>query len=206
MGEPNENARVSVRWSVPIALVALGSAVVLLAPAERTLGEGIRWVYVHVALVWAGTLALALAAVSGLAVLSSGRTPAGDWAHALWRAGLVAFALGIGFSMVAARVNWGAVYLAEPRMAASLRFLAVAVIIEVVATWLARPRATGFLAIATFALLLWDVGGAQLIMHPRDPVRTGTSTAIQWTFGISFAIATALTAWTVSLFRRRPVR
>jgi len=46
------------RRFVPLLLVVLGMLVVWLAPAERTLGEGIRWVYVHVALVWAGTLAL----------------------------------------------------------------------------------------------------------------------------------------------------
>lgn len=46
----------SRRWSVMLALVALGAAIVWLAPAERSLGAGIRWVYIHVALVWAGTL------------------------------------------------------------------------------------------------------------------------------------------------------
>lgn len=153
---------------------------------------------------WAGTLTLGVAGVGGLVVLVSGRPTAASRVRATWRAGLVAFALGIGFSMVAARVNWGAVFLAEPRMAASLRFLAVAVIIAVIAAWVQRPRVTAFLASATFALLLWDVGGAQLIMHPRDPVRTATSPIIQWTFVLGFAIATALTVWTVLLFRSGP--
>jgi hypothetical protein len=103
--------------------------------------------------------------------------------------------------MIAARVNWGAVFLAEPRMAASLRFLALAVIVQVVAGWIARPRATALLACLTFVLLLWDVGGAELVMHPRDPVRTATSAAIQWTFACTFAIATALTAWMVMTLR-----
>lgn len=210
MLEPSERGMVAepmpVRrhWSIALALMGLGSAVVWFAPAERTLGEGIRWVYIHVALVWAGSLALGVAGMGGLVVLASGRPAAAGWVRATWRAGLLAFALGIGFSMVAARVNWGAVFLEEPRMAASLRFLALAVIIEVIATWIQRPRVTAFLASATFALLLWDVGGAQLIMHPRDPVRTATSPTIQWTFLLGFAIATALTVWTVLLFRPRP--
>ena len=45
------------RW-LPAALVLLGAAIAGLAPTERTLGHGIRWVSVHVGLVWAGTLAL----------------------------------------------------------------------------------------------------------------------------------------------------
>ena len=106
---------------MPIALVAAGAALVWLAPAERTLGPGIRWVYVHVGLMWAGTLG-----------------------------GVV--------SMIAARANWGAVFLAEPRMAAALRFLALA--------------------------------------------------AIQGTFALSLAIATALSAWATVAIRphRSPVR
>lgn len=190
------------RWSLPLALVAVGAAVVCLGPTERTLGEGIRWVYVHVALVWAGSLALTLAGIGGVAVLASGRATGAAWVRAAWHAGLVVFALGIAFSMVAARINWGAVFLAEPRMAAALRFLALAAIVAVIGTWVTRPRVTGALAAATLMLLAWDVGGAQLVMHPRDPVRTATSVAIQGTFALSFAIAVALTAW--GILRLRP--
>ena len=55
----------------------------------------------------------------------------------------------------------------------------------------------------TLALLAWDVGGAELVMHPRDPIRTATSAAIQWTFACTFVIATALTAWTTVVLRDR---
>jgi hypothetical protein len=192
-----------LRLLVPIGLVAIGAVIVTLAPAERTLGEGIRWVYVHVALVWAGTLALAVAGVTGLALLFSRRTTIADWIEPIWRAGLLAFALGIVFSMIAARVNWGAVLLAEPRMVASIRFLAIAVILQAIATLVARPRVTALLAVVTFVLLLIDVGGAQLVMHPRDPVRTATSSAIQLTFASLFAVATALTAWTARVLKPR---
>jgi hypothetical protein len=162
---------------------------------ERTLGAGIRWVYVHVALVWSGALALALAATAAGLLLATGRLALAGWVQAVWRAGLAVFALGIGFSMVAASVNWGRVFLAEPRMAASLRFLAVAVILQVFATWWPRPRVIAALALATFAWFAWDVGGAQLVMHPRDPVRTATSVGIQATFALGFALAAALTVW-----------
>jgi hypothetical protein len=190
-------------WPIPLVLASLGAAVVLLAPTERTLGEGIRWVYVHVGLVWAGTVALGVAAAGGLAALATGRMAIARWVRATWGAGLLAFGCGIAFSMVAARVNWGAVALNEPRMAASLRFVAIAVIVHVLAGWIARPRVTGLLAATTFALLVWDVGGAQLVMHPRDPIRSATSAPIQWTFAASFAIAGGLTAWTVAAIASR---
>lgn len=191
------------RWWTPLALTLLGATVALLAPAERTLGDGIRWVYVHVGLVWAGSLALGVAAAGGGVLLVTGRPRLDATVRAVWWAGLAAFALGVAFSMVAARINWGAVALEEPRMAAALRFLAVAVIAAVAGAWIARPRVTAVLAIATFALLVWDVGGAQLVMHPRDPVRTATSVAIQATFALCFVIATALTAWLALALRPR---
>jgi hypothetical protein len=103
--------------------------------------------------------------------------------------------------MIAARVNWGAVFLQEPRMAASLRFLACAAIIHVLPSWAAHPRVTGVLALAACVLLFWLVGGAEFVLHPRDPIRTATSSAIQWTFAASFVIATALTLWTALALR-----
>lgn len=189
-------ARLFEHRLVPWLLIAAGLVLVAIAPAERMLGAGIRWVYPHVGLVWAGTLALALAAAVGAATTISGRRDWEPWVWAAWRAGLAAFTLGVVFSMIAARVNWGAVFLQEPRMAASLRFLACAAIIHVLASWAARPRVTGALALATCVLLFWLVGSAELVLHPRDPVRTATSQAIQWTFAASFVLATALTVWT----------
>lgn len=185
----------------PLVLLGLWAILVWLAPAERTLGDGIRSVYVHVGLVWAGTAALAIAAAGGLVALGTARTDVDAWVEAAWRGGLAVFGAGIAVSMLAARINWGAVALNEPRMAASLRFVALAVIAQVIAAWYARPRVTGALAAAMFVLLAWDVGGARLVMHPHDPIRAATSSAIQWTFAASFALATALAGWAVVALR-----
>jgi hypothetical protein len=38
-------------------------------------------------------------------------------------------------------------------------------------------------------------------MHPRDPVGAATSSAIRWTFALSFTTAVARTAWTVARLR-----
>lgn len=181
------------RLVIPLCLIGLGAALAILAPAERTLGDGIRWVYVHVSLVWAGSAALAVAGLLGTAALVSGSAGVSAWTRAVWHAGLVVFALGIAFSLVAARVNWGAVFLAEPRMVAALRILAMAVILAVLDSWLARPRLTGALALLTAGLLAWQIGGAQLVMHPRDPIRQASAVGIQATFAIGFLIGAALT-------------
>ena len=136
------------RYRAGIHLVLLGwwAVLVWLAPAERTLGGGIRSVYVHVGLVWAGP------AYGGVAALPGARADrAGD-----------------RLPGTPARVR-------PPRSPP------------------ARPL-----------LLAWDVGGARLVMHSHDPIRTATSSAIQWTFATSFALAAALDAWTVIALRAHP--
>lgn len=76
-------------------------------------------------------------------------------------------------------------------------------IVQVLAGWISDRRLWGALALGAFVLLMWEIEGAQLVMHPRDPVRTASSLAIQLTFAASFAIATAITAWTTRLFDAR---
>ncbi len=50
------------------------------------------------------------------------------------------FAVGFVLSLAAAQVNWGAVFLAEPRVAGALRGLAVALLVQVANAWLPWPR------------------------------------------------------------------
>ncbi|MCP4417379.1 MAG: hypothetical protein GY805_12210 [Chloroflexi bacterium] len=56
-------------WGIPLALLAGVALVILLAPEERTLGSGIRSVYLHVGLVWVGLLGFGVTTVLGTAVL-----------------------------------------------------------------------------------------------------------------------------------------
>ena len=67
--------RMSTRvfWLAQAMLAALAAATVWLAPAEQTMGEGIRIVYIHVALIWTAMVALAATAVLGAAAAASAR-------------------------------------------------------------------------------------------------------------------------------------
>ena len=86
-------------WGVLIAIIILSAILLWLAPAEQTLGQGIKVVYLHVALIWTGMTGMVLAGLLGLAVLISGRFGLEKWTHTL---GWVAFAFflgGIGMSL-----------------------------------------------------------------------------------------------------------
>jgi len=58
-----------VYWWGIVVVFLLAGVVTIAAPAEQTLGSGIRPVYVHVGLTWTGTAVFLLAAVLGVLVL-----------------------------------------------------------------------------------------------------------------------------------------
>ena len=69
---------------------------------------------------------LSLLGLLGLGVLATANETLQGWSQAIGWVGLVFFAAGIGMSVIAASVNWGGVFWAEPRFQATFRVLAVA--------------------------------------------------------------------------------
>jgi hypothetical protein len=170
------------------ACVALAALLVALAPTERTLGEGIKVVYVHVALSWTGLTGLALTGLLGAALLVTGQRAWAAWAQTTGWVACGFFAAGLAMSLVAARVNWGGVFWQEPRTAASLRALAVAVIALSVAGWLGGRRWAGLLYLLPVALLGWSIQAAPLVLHPQNAVWSSPSAGIRLTFLALFAL------------------
>lgn len=182
-------------WGVLVGLLIAGALLVLLAPLERTLGSGIRAVYVHVGLTWTGLAAFWAAALLGAIVLLTGAHRVAVW---MQTAGWVAtgfFGAGVVMSMVASRVNWGAVFLQEPRMAAALNGLAIAVVVQVAIGFFPWPRLRGALALGLPLLLSWLTMRARLVLHPDDPIGTSQAVGIQATFLAMFAICALAAIW-----------
>ena len=175
---------------------------IALGPEERTLGGGIRSVYLHVGLIWAGLVGFAITAVLGLGVLLTSKP---TWLHWLSPVSWVAlgfYAAGVFMSMVASADNWGSVFYQEPRMAASLSGLAVATIALVLGSWSPWPRLRGALSATVIFVLLWLNGRAELVLHPPNAIATSNSTPIQFTFFLVTALFVLLAAWLVWLLRR----
>lgn len=174
----------SPAWLVRgLTLIAIGVALLLwLAPAERTLGTGMRSVYLHVGLIWAGIAGFGVAGLLGLAVLFTNDPRWEGWAQ---RAGWVAcgfFAAGFLSSMLASQINWGGVFLAEPRNRSALMVLSVALIVQIWGTWPVPQRLKGALRVALVAIFVWSNVTTPLVLHPRNPIGNSTSSAIQSAF------------------------
>ena len=167
-----------VTTAVLVVITLLATIILLLSPIEQTLGNGIRIVYLHVALIWVGMAGLLIAGLLGLIISA---VPAATWLTWLRVTSWVAFgffSVGAIISLVAEIVNWGAIFWSEPRTASILQILAVAVIIQITGSWLNHARLYGLLHAALAGFMVWSTGRAELVLHPDNPIGTSSSTCI----------------------------
>lgn len=190
-------------WASLAGLLLLLAIVVWAGPEEQTLGRGIKPIYIHVGLTWAGLAGLGIAAALGVGVLISGRESWAGWMQTVGWVATAVYGGGIVMSLVASQVNWGGVLLQEPRMAAALNGLAIAFIVQVVIGWLPPLRLRGLLPILLFGLILWLNGQAALVLHPPHPVRTTESNRIRFTFLAVFILFSLVGAWLTWFIHRR---
>lgn len=193
----------SDRSLVGVALLLAGIAVwAALAPEERVLGAGIRWVYVHVAATWAGSVGLLLAGLLGLVQIARPGGRLGAFADAVGAAGLTLFAAGFALSLVAARVNWGHVLWSEPRIGLSLRLLGAGGLAWIASSRFAAGRVKGIPWVMLAALAAFELGNARRVLHPESPVHDATSEAIRWTFYGMFLVMLAVGGLLAARFSR----
>jgi hypothetical protein len=193
---------IGVRTTVILAAVlALAAALVGVAPEERTLGAGIKSVYVHVALTLAGVTGLILAGALGLFGLFSSRGRLHAWMLAIGRVGLLFFAAGVAVSLWAARINWGGVTLEEPLLRASLILLGVAWIAQLTMLLFRHARWHAALSLLPASGLAALVFRAPRVMHPPAAVLPSAPEHILLTFvglTVLFLVAGAQLSWHLS--------
>lgn len=193
-------------WLLPAGLLAAMAVIVWLAPAERTLGQGIKVVYVHVALMWAGMVGLAVAGLAGGLIAVKDNIALRRWMEAISWVSLGMFMAGVVISFWAAWINWGAVSFQEPRTAAGITFSAIALIIKIIGGWLSRPRLEGLFNAALVPLVLWSTVSSPPALHPTNAVGASTSPAIQLTFIGLLGLALAFEAWLVWFWQKQTTK
>ena len=169
-------------------LIALVTA---FAPIEKTLGANIRLVYFHGAWVCAGKLAFAAAALTGLGGLVlrrrdhpawASRLPA--WTLAFGRTGLFFWATYLPMSLLVMQINWGGLFLDEPRFRTPLTFGIVALLLHACFYFIDHQPYLVCLGSLGFGIALWvALGGISNILHPDSPILTSDSLIIQLFFG-----------------------
>lgn len=190
-------------WLILVVILIAGSMLTLLAPDERTLGQGIKVVYVHVAFIWTGMLGFTLAGILGVLMLFMEKKTMHDLNLTLSWVSLACFSVGIALSLLASQVNWGGIYWQEPRMLSSLGFLAAATLVLIAKKLLPWYRARGALSAFLAFLLMWSILGIPLVLHPKSAIRESSAITIQLTFLAMFVLSSLAAACLVWYFLSR---
>ena len=193
-------------WLILAGLVVGLALLVIFAPQERTLGDGIKIVYVHVAVVWAAMLAIAGWGLLGLGVAFTDNPRLYSWLLTVRPLAFGVYLVSAVLGMISSKINWGAVGWLEPRMQATLSTLAVSVMVMVLSVWLSAHRVQGILGVVMLAYTYWAIFSSPLVLHPENPIMTSSSNAIQFTFFAAFALVLAITGWVLWYLRKRAAR
>jgi len=184
-------------WLLLAALLIAFVALALLAPAEKTLGEAIRYVYVHVALTRAGMWGFYLAGLMGLGVVISAHPRLQEWTQVMtWVSFALFLAGGIG-SIFAQQTSWGGLLWEEPRNRTSLSVIAVALIVLILNHWIPWIRVRGLLYLGLAGYVAWVIPRTPLVFHPANAVGSSPSAAIRWAFLALTLIACLIGLWFV---------
>lgn len=187
-------------------LILLLALWLVLAPVEARLGQVIKLIYVHGALVWAGLLTFGLAGALSLVALVVRyvvRGQAAAWYRGTRAAGLAALiAWGVYAlsAMVVTGLAWGQwIAWGEPRVRATAMILLAALTATIVVRLVDQPD---FAALANIALGIapWlVVHRVEAIRHPVDPIGGSGSAAIQGFYLLIVltvaGLAATLVAW-----------
>jgi hypothetical protein len=158
-------------WPLILILV-FGVIIVLVSPEEKSLGSGIKSVYVHVALTWMGMLSLTVSGAFGLYGLFFGNKK-------IYRLVFIAFGVSIAFyilgyfaSMISSYINWGGVPFQEPRFISSLNVIIAAILsggLMFIVPW---ERFKSALAALPIVFIFWTLQTDRMALHPDSAVET----------------------------------
>lgn len=188
-----------------LPLLALGLAALLgiwvvLSPAESRLGNVVKLVYVHGALVWTGLLAFTVAGLLGLVALVVRRP---TWYRSTQAAGLAALIIWGVYAVSAMAVTaltWGQLIAwNEPRVRATGLILVAAIVLFIVARLVDQADFTAAVNLLMGVVPWVLVSQADAIRHPVNPIG-GSGSATMQGFYLLIVLTIVLLAGTLILW------
>lgn len=193
--------RLQTLWMGLVVTAALIAVTAAFAPLERTLGERARLVYFHGAWVWAGKLAFAAAAISGLIGLA--RSPV--WqriSQAAGWAGMFFWLTYLPLSLWVQQINWGGIFWDEPRWRIPFMFGVAGLLLQIGLLLMDDLRLTSAANLVFGAALWWFLGNIQNVLHPDSPILQSDAMRIQLFFAALLGLAVVFGALLTSLLYR----
>ncbi len=169
-----ENIPLVVAFAVVVAVV-----LAWLSPAEASLGEAVKLVYMHAALMWVAFGLLTVAAVLGLAYLGFRRPSLIAWSNGSVVAA-IGLLLGTGLlGLLTAKVTWGGINWSEPRLTMLGQILLIGVAVIAVAKLSPSSALQAVANIFLGGVAWWLLFSTERVVHPDSPIFASDSIAIK---------------------------
>lgn len=183
-------------WLAGILVAIAG--LTFLGPAEKSLGENVRVVYLHGAWVWTALAAFLAAGLIGLVGVLGRDDRWNRWSRALGRTGLLFWLSYIPIAMWAMETNWNGLFLIEPRFRVAIIFAVTGVLLQLGVTLLERPVWASLGNLGFILALFLVLQSTRNIMHPPSPILEADS----WRIQAYFAALLSLTFISAGLVAR----
>ena len=182
-------------WLFPLLTPVAILILLFLLPPERILGDVIKLVLLHGALVRAGLIAFAVAGVLGLFCLFSPNPAWSRWCLAIQVTALLLWIANMTSSSIATRLTWGEwIAWSEPRVWATIHVLWLASACLVLVLWLRQRFFTGITNLIVAGLSWGLIKGASLVRHPFDPLGSSNSLTYQALY-VAMVVVLLVMAW-----------
>ncbi|MCP4537336.1 MAG: hypothetical protein GY832_09330 [Chloroflexi bacterium] len=191
-------------WPTFAGLSMLLALLLWLAPAEQTLGQAVKLVYLHGALVRTAMLIFTIALPVNLVALFRGQENWTAWGKALvWGAAAIWLAHTL-FSMITTYVTWGiAIAWFEPRTRFTFGVAGASVICIAAAHLVDHTRFSSLVFVILSGLVMSMLPRLGFIQHPLDPIGTSPSNAIRAFYTAILLVTLILGGILITWFRSK---
>lgn len=160
-----------------VILAVLIAVVAVIAPADKVLGDRVKMVYVHGAIVRVVLAMFVLSGLLGLTYFFVNRFALFDWSKAWQEASLILWIFYVVISVITTIQTWGAIAWFEPRWTFTLQMTGLAPIAYLAGALMKNRKIAAALNAIVAATMLFLLSQARLIIHPIDPIGTSVTRA-----------------------------
>jgi len=193
------------KWlTAGIVLTAAAAGVTaFLAPAEKTLGDAAKLIYLHAGMVFVSLILVTCVGVLGLLYLITGKETFFNWAKPTKIVTLIFWSVYLSSSILAMKLTWNTIVWNEPRFALAASILAALLAIFLLSTVFEARRVIASLNIAMGATTWILLSQVDAVMHPTsNPIRNSGSAAIKYDSILIFIFLLTCAILSVILARR----
>ncbi|RJQ32108.1 MAG: hypothetical protein C4562_03515 [Actinobacteria bacterium] len=177
--------KLSTRIFSAILFFAIGIIIIICAPAEQTLGQWVKLVYFHGALIWSTILVFSLSGILGIIFLVTNKLFIFNWAKKSELIAVILLAINLALSSVTMKIIWNAVLFTEPRFKYNVLILLFSSLI-LSFTYLIDVDKLSAVMYSIIAGLYWSmiilVGRA---FHPASAISSSSNLTIKLSFFLS---------------------